>query len=214
MLVNGIDTYNKKNFTYLLVTMYVLVGGTELVTILEGKILFRGMFNNNLIFFITMFLTGYYINKYNIKINKFLALFMVIIFNFINYKIFLNGNSINTPLNYMTIANNFQILNIMQSIFIFLFFKELKIKNHKSINYVAKLTYGAYIIHIFYIFYNQRFFEFLKYVNEKEYFIYDVAFVMLVAICSLLTENIRQCLVKIYKRMKLINKTNKMKWRE
>ncbi len=210
MLMRGIDTYSKNEFTCLLLIMYILIGVTELVSILECTIIFRGMFSNNLIFFITMFLTGYYINKYDIKINKILLIIMIITTMGINYKIFLNGNPINAPLNFMTIANNFQLFNILHSIFIFLFFKELKMKNYKSVNYIAKLTYGAYIVHVFYIYYNQRFFPFLQYINKNNYFIYDIIFVISVAICSLLTESVRQFLVIIYRKIILrVNRTNK-----
>lgn len=191
MLIKGIETYSQRQYTRLLISMYILIGVTELYTLLTDRIVFVGMFNNNLIFFIVMFLTGYYINKYNIKIDKRISATMIIIIEYINYTIFLKYNPINSPLKLMTIANNFQIFNILQSIFIFLFFKEMKIKKSKIINYIAKLTYGAYIVHVFYIYFNQKYFPFLRYINNNDYFIYDISFVIIVAMCSILTESIR-----------------------
>jgi len=210
LLTKGIESYSKKNFTLLLLTMYILIGISELVQILEGIVIFRGMFSNNLIYFITMYLTGYYINKYDLKVSKIISFIMIILITGINYEIFLRENPINAPINFMTIVYNFQLFNMLLSISIFLFFKLLKMKSYKGINYIARLTYGAYIVHVFYIFFNQRFFPFLQYTNEKYYFICDIGFVIFVAICSLLTEGIRQLLVTIGKKIIFtINKTNK-----
>lgn len=212
ILIKGIEEYNKKSFTLLLFTLYLLIGGSELITIL-GKInVFQGMFRNNLIYFIMIFLTGYYINKYNIKIKKTISFLLGITVICINYKIFLINNPMNAPLNYMTIANTFSLLNILQSICIFMFFKEIHIKKINIINYISRLTYGAYIVHVAYIYYNQKFFPFLQYVNNENYYIYDIAFCISVILCSLITEQIRQSLTKLIKRIleftKIIKKNN------
>ena len=208
ILIKGVEAYNKKQFTIVLLTLYILIGGSELITILKNINVFNGMFRNNLVYFITMFLTGYYINKYNIKVKKIVTFIIGIIVIYINYKIFLINNPINTTLNYMTIANNFQILNILQSICIFMFFKEMNIGNINIVNCISRLTYGAYIVHVAFIYYNQKIFPFLQYVTYKNYYVYDIAFATSVVICSLITEGIRQLIIKFYKIIK--NKISKV----
>ena len=199
VLLKGIEKITKKEFLLMLITMYIFTGVTELISLIIGKILFCGMFSNNIVYFLIVFMTGIYINKYDIKVKKIISFIIVICFMYINYKIFLVNNPINSNLQLLTIANNFQIFNILQTIYIFLFFKELKIQS-KIINNIAKLTYGAYIVHVFFIYYLQRIVPFIPYLNNFNYFLYDLRFIFCVAICSLLTEAIRQLLFMIYKK--------------
>lgn len=209
MLINGIERYSKKNYTILLIIMYILIGITELINIVGQINCFQGMFSNQIIFFIAIFLTGYYINKYNVRMKKIINFILYIILFYVRYKIFLHYNPINAPLNFTIIANNFNILNILCAILIFLFFKELKTKENKIINHIAKLTYGAYIIHTFYIFYNQKFIPFTQFVKNENYYLFDIAFVLSVAICSLFTEEVRNLIEIAYKKMLVKLKKNK-----
>ena len=85
-------------------------------------------------------------------------------------------------------------------------FSSLNIKNN-VINKLSKLTYGAYIIHIYFIFKCNDIINLNSTYNNKYYCLFDILFVLLVFILSLLTEFLRIKIVKLIK--KLIVKTKK-----
>lgn len=109
---------------------------------------------NELIFFIMIYIIGAYLGKYKenfvIKDNSFLKLsllFLIILYLSavvmdlvgLKYQIFA------TKFNHFWYMHQFPML--ITCIFIFLGFKNLKIKNSKLINKIAATTFGIYLIH-------------------------------------------------------------------
>lgn len=200
-IIGGIEKYNKKNDKgwLLVVILLGIVGITEILVSVFNIPAFNLMLSNNIVYLTLMFMAGYYINKYDFKISNKSAYILIYVVTFIiNYLIFFKINKYGEPFTFVTIANNFNIFNIIQSITIFLFFKELNIKK-LNIYTVSKYSYGAYLIHTFWIFYIQKYYPFLSYVKESNYYLYDLFFVFLVVVASLLTEVLRKGIVKIYK---------------
>ncbi len=202
IIIKGTENYDRSKFFVLLITSYILIGIGELIEIFTHKLLFQGMFRNNILLFLVLYLTGFYIAKYNVTVKKFISGIIVGALLLIEYIIFWKNNPINMPLKYMTISNSFQLFNICISIFTFLFFKEIKKEKIKIINKISKLTYGGYIIHTFYIYFNQKIFPFLKYIHYDKYYLYDICFTVSVIVCSLITEKIRQIIIKIFRKYK------------
>ena len=195
LMISGIDNLNKNKIRSIIIYGLSVIGISELINIVFSIGSFKCMFSNYVLYMLMLFITGSYIAKYDVKIKKKNLLLIILIALLSNYIIFYILNSkTGSEINFATIDNNFNILNIIQSICIFLFFKNLTI-NSSVINNVSKYTYGGYVIHTFYIFSLQKFFPFLNYVRYNSYFIFDILFVLSVAICSLCTEYIR---VKVF----------------
>ena len=200
-LINGIEEYHKKNkYSWLIIFLFAfLIGVIYLINITFNIKVFNQYIANSFTYFLALYLCGYYINRCNFKIKKsYLVIFIALLY-LIYYIMFYHMNF------NLSIVDS-TLISMILSIFIFMLFKDIEIKR---INFtkLSKYTYGAYIVHTFFIFYIQRYFEFLTHVKEKKYFIYDLSFVFLVFISSLFIEMIRQKIIEIFNKSKKEKKT-------
>ena len=146
--------------------------------------------------FILFYLIGSYISLYNINI-KYKEIKFIIIYGLI---IFLNLFTLkNLRIDPLYFSSTTSILIMLEAIYLFVYFKELKIKNNKYINLIAGTTFGIYLFHDNFfirkilwidIFKNYRFY------NSKVLFIHAGGAIMIVFIASIIIELLRQKLEK------------------
>ena len=203
IVLNAITSVDRKKIKIILILCALFIGVSNIIGCLFNIGILKGMFDNNVLYLMIMYMIGLYIGTYNVKYPKKVLIILILLCFSINYYIFYcQNNNMSGYLNLSMIANNFCITNIIASICIFLFFKDISF-NNKIINKIAINTYGAFIIHTFYILYLQRILPFTNYVRYNNYFIYDILFVLLVSTCSILTEKARNVLVDLFSTHKI-----------
>ena len=195
ILIGGIENSKKESFNYVIIFL-LLFGLIELLLIVLDIKVFDSIFHNRFIHMLLLYITGFYINKYRITVKSVYLILIFSIFSIVSYLIFLKLNGVGDAINFATIGNDFNILTIVCSVSVFLLFLNVKIRKI-PIYYISKNVYGAYLVHTFFIFYIQRFYPFLEYIHQFNYFVHDILFCFLVAICSLLIEAIRQRILNI-----------------
>ena len=138
---------NEREFRYLLV---LLVGIYSVI----GTFIPFG-FYENIAWFVVIYLIGSYIRLYGMPIfSKHSFLFMatslitamasiLLLFYFFKYR------GINTSIwdTYYFVSNSNKIMALLCSVSMFLFFKDLKMKNNRWINKIATATFGVLLIH-------------------------------------------------------------------
>lgn len=109
------------------------------------------LFYNGFIYFVFLYLFGGYIKKYDVKLNKrkALAIICVILIAMMSCSIICTylGENITIAkkgIYYFHKANSLPIL--LLAVYIFLFFKEIKIKNSKIISFLGKTSLAVYLI--------------------------------------------------------------------
>lgn len=142
-----IHSMNEREFRYLLV---LLVGIYSVI----GTFIPFG-FYENIAWFVVIYLIGSYIRLHGMPIfSKHSFLFMatslitamasiLLLFYFFKYR------GINTSIwdTYYFVSNSNKIMALLCSVSMFLFFKDLKMKNNRWINKIATATFGVLLIH-------------------------------------------------------------------
>ncbi len=107
-------------------------------------------YNSNLIWFIFIYIVAAYIKRYNVNYTnnkKNLLLVVLIIIGMFGFSVI--ATKLNLSNNFITYFNNMQSIPILiLSILIFIYFKNLDIKNNSIILFFSKSTFAVYLIHI------------------------------------------------------------------
>ena len=217
----GLKNFDKRNFQKLLLVMFVIF---SLLPLMTG----RSFFENNgfsLYQFIYMYIIGAYLRRYPLDKNyifkvmskRMYQLVLIFIFSgsiFLNYifsKYTLSITGINSILDelssYITEAsilyNNPFV--VIQTIAYFAFFATLSI-NSKIINKIATLTIGVYLIH------DNNFLRGFIYnalkinngpIYSYKFIIYVIIITIVIYICCLIIEWLRQLLFKFVYNLKI-----------
>lgn len=189
-------------FKYLIIMLMILGINHAFVVLFNIHSIMR-VISFDFLYLLLLYFLGYIIENSKISFKK-VNLIILFLFNVIlSYFIFLVINRTGNTVDIRFITDLYSFPNILNAILIFLFFKDLNIDS-KFINKLGSLTYGAYVIHIFFIWLLQTKFHYLSFVGKNFYFIYELLFILLVMICSLLIEYFRQIIFKkiIYRRKK------------
>ena len=198
---SNLDQINKEKFQKFFILAIPLITVNSTISIfLSIKSVFS-YFSNMFLYFVLLYMVGYYISKFNITVKRYILITLCFVTVFVNVVIFTLQN------NLILFGNLITIFIVIYSISFFLIFKDLKINNmllNKLINLIASYTYGAYIVHIFYIAVVQDYFPFLYYTNNKFYFLYEALFILIVASCSIATEALRKYMFVVYKKRSLL----------
>lgn len=182
-----------KEFNFLLVILITVFVIWPSIFVLKPVDITGGYSLYNFIF---LYIVGFYINKYfkDKSFNKYILISIYLLFSLL-LALFNIKESIILNKNYGMYNYNF-ILVFIESIALFLFFKELKINNNKIINSLAGLTLGVYLIHE-HIYVRSFIYKFLGYRNYfyGAYFITaTILIVLLIYSVSSLIEYLRQFL--------------------
>lgn len=196
----------KEHFSLIIVLFILTIGFTSINTYIREGTFNPLLFTSRVSLFAFLYIIGAYIQLYKSKITKTVALLGYIACSSMvaGLTYLYNINYLNKTKTYQFITNAYEYdtaLVFFAAVSIFIIFAKLDFSS-KIINYISKYTYGAYIIHNFYIVFLQRYFSVFAYTNKKYYFILDFCYVILVGISSLLTEGVRQA---INNKIKLIN---------
>lgn len=194
---------SEKQHLTLVVSLLFIVIINPFGILMFNKPLFLGLLgvDSRISLFITMYIVGAYFGKYKIKLNRWLSL---LFYSSIPVAVLVCSLYSNTTvIKYIGFTNFFVIA---QGIFLFLFFTQLDFKSIR-VNYLGGLVYGAYINHVIFISYLQKFLPFTTFLGHRYYPIVDVAFVAFVAFVSLMVEASRLYLFNhiIPKKAKLID---------
>lgn len=137
-----IRNMNRKQHRNLLILLFIML------SVIPTFIVKAVPFSSELFWFIFLYLIAGYIKRYNIDIKNNYKLFCIIIlitvFMF-STSVVLTKMNISNPI-YLSQKNSVTMLFL--SISLFMFFKNLKIKDNKVIPFFAKATFGVYLIHI------------------------------------------------------------------
>ena len=169
--------------------------------------------NGSLVWFIYLYLLGGYFKKYplNLKANKCFVISIILYALTFASVICFDYIAIKRPgiLKYTTYLFEMEMLpTLLISIFIFLWFNAIKIKNSKIINIVSSTTFGIYLIHDSdYVkkFLWETLFKNSNYANSKLLIPYSLLVIFLVFIMCFIIEFVRIYLLE-KKCDKLINK--------
>lgn len=201
LLIDNLDKAKHKSLIVILLVFSSFI--PTICYLVDYQFVDTSLFSSRLTLFITLYFIGAYINKYNLSFNRFklfisfmIAEIAVVLFTFIyNYKtspiiLALNLRGIELSYPFPGFIGAFYDFNniviILASVTLFLFFRSLDFKS-KAINYISKKTYGAYILHIFWI----NILSEIYYLNPYVYYgtIYYPAvlliFIFLVSFCSI-----------------------------
>ncbi len=141
LIINNMTQRMHRNLIIILTVMISLI----------STILFNATpsYYNDLTFLIYLYLISAYIRRYDIKINDnkkvFLLIILLIIFIVIMQSLYtsigINKNGA------IVIAKQFGLPTIILSVLTFLLFKNIKISKGKIIQFLAKASFGVYLIH-------------------------------------------------------------------
>ena len=177
LIKEGFNKLPRKSLRVILIIMLFLCSINSFYPQIVKINFFNGLFNDMLLTFLTVYSIGYYIKKYDIKINTVLNIFLLIICYIIYvYMYKFTISYINYNVNLLT---NNNILCIAIAILFLLLFSKLKIKS-SIIDKIGNLTYGAYIIHTFFITMITVVFNYLLYFSNKFYFLIIICFILIV----------------------------------
>ncbi|OCT11123.1 hypothetical protein A8709_05390 [Paenibacillus pectinilyticus] len=194
-----INVINRKQ--HLILTL-ILIGYASFAASfisITGLGLFQILSGNRIILFTCLYMIGAYLNKYGFKFNKYYAVTLyILIVACITFIAYLNQLKL-SDLRIMDYSN---IVFILLSILLFIFFIQINIEN-KIINYIGKLTFGAYIIHVYYITVLQKNLPFVAMLKKPNYFLYDISYILMVFVFSIFTESVRYHLGKFFIRFYL-----------
>ena len=190
-----INSINKNDMEKLILMLIIIFSVMPTLILAKFEI-------SNLIWFLLLYLIGAYINKYYqvknhskrndiiITILSYLLIFVsIMLFDVLSNKISLFARR------ELHFASMNSILVLISSIFIFLTFKNIKIKKSKFINKVASTSLGIYIIHENIFMRNiiwKRFLKCIKYVNSNYFIISSITSIAIVFIIASLIEFLRQ----------------------
>ena len=150
------------------------------------------MFSNRILLFLTLYILGGYIAKHGTIVPKYLSVISFCILIMLTTIKILSIKEVEAQLiMFNQIVEYNSIWTILGTILIFNYFIQLNIKC-KLIGFIGSMTYGAYIVHVFYICLLQYFIPFLNYTKSQYYFVYDLVFIFAVFVCSILTEALRK----------------------
>lgn len=210
---------DEKKHRYLIIVM-ALVG--TVIYMVPGQGIFE---SNNLFYFILGYFIATYIKKYDPKILKNqkinFAMSLILIFLFVVWitAILILRNKfsvINSRFveffSYPFALNRFPIL--FCSIFVFAFFKNLKIKYNKIVNLVASTTFGVYLIHENPFFRGvlwHKLFRIDCFIDSKFLFLYMMFAVIITFLCCSIIDLLRKNLLernvlKFFDKMQKIKK--------
>lgn len=145
-LINSIDKHKHKIILILLGIM---------LSIIPTFIIKSSPFNSNLSWFIYIYMIAAYIKKYGIKfmnnnIKNLVIIISIVLFMFIISLICtVVGEKVkvlNKFANYFNVMNSLPMLIL--SVYIFMFFKNINIKDNKIITIFARSSFAVYLIHI------------------------------------------------------------------
>lgn len=220
----GLKNFDKKSFQKLLVVMFIIF---SILPVMTGRLFFE---NNgfSLYQFVYLYIIGAYLRRYPLDKNYIFKVmskrmyqlvlvfifFGVLILNYIFSKYALSIIGINTVLDevssYITDAsilyNNPFV--VIQTIAYFAFFGTLSLKN-KVINKISALTIGVYLIH------DNNFVRALIYdalkinngpIYSYKFIIYVIIISIVIYICCLIIEWLRQLLFRFVYNLKISNK--------
>ena len=223
-----IKKIDKKNYEKLLLVLFFIL---SIIPFITGNKTY--VFNDgyNLSNFIYMYLIGGYLRKYPIKesyifkilsknLYRLVLLFVFILcfmINYMNTKTFGLLSSSNTVLglinsNYSHIYNVYSNpFVIIQTISFFLIFESIDFKS-KIINKISSLVLGVYFIHEN-GFVRTYLYKWLRIdngiVTSYKFILYVFLMALLIFVCSLIIEFIRQMIFKFLKSRKITKKFNK-----
>ena len=188
---------NKKSYLKIIFFMLgIITISSTIMNIFNINIFYNYFANNIFIYMLILYFFGIIVGNYDIKFKKKYSLIVYLLSILSNILIYINFGEILT-----FITSTTQIFNCVSAISLFMFFKDINIKSSKFINWIGSLTFGGYIIHVFFISYLQKIFPYLLNVKKTNYFIYDLLFILFVAAVSLITEQTRIWIVNIIKKV-------------
>lgn len=151
---------------------YLLIGIGILLSVIPTFLIGANPFQNNLIWFIYIYMIAAYIRKYEVIRLQNNKKNILIIISLILAIFFLSVIICNIGLESKIAQALIKKLNAMNalpqlalSIYVFAFFKNIKIENHKIINLLAKSTFAVYLIHMNPILVNDLFYKIIKIQN-------------------------------------------------
>lgn len=217
----GLKNLDKKSFQKLMVVMFILF---SILPVMTGRLFFE---NNgfSLYQFVYMYIIGVYLRRYpldksyifKVMSKRMYQLILVFIFfssltlNYVFYKYASSLTGINTIIDEVSsyITNNAMLYNspfvVIQTIAYFAFFGTLSLKS-KLINKLSVLTMGVYLIHDN-NFVRAIIYDALKINNgpiySYKFIIYVIIITIVIYICCLIVEWLRQLLFKFVYNLKI-----------
>lgn len=147
-----INSLNQKKHRNILILLGIML------SIIPTLLIDSNPFYSELIWFIYLYMIAAYIRKYDIKFmnnNKknliIIGILTILIFliNILIIGIELKIGIRNAELvNYFQITKNNYFIMLILSIYVFMFFKNINIKNNKILSTLAKSSFAVYLIHI------------------------------------------------------------------
>ena len=192
-LREGLDKKSKKE-NFIFITILLLFSSVNTFYPSLNIRIFNDLFSNRLLFLTAVFCSGYYINKYDIKVSKPFAIGLIIINYIIFALLFKMVSNHEGSLYYIYLDNN-NLFTGLLSISWLLLFKNIDIKN-MIVNKIASLTYGAYICHVIFIEVFMKYINLYQYFNHKYYILIMSIFIILVIVCSFILEYVRKKIIK------------------
>ena len=192
----GIDKFSKKENLFFILFLLVISSINTFYPLINIQI-FNDYFFNYLLSFISIYACGYYINKYDVKVNKKLCIFILFII-YVLYSFFFRVISHQEEKLFFDFMNTNNLFNKLLGVFWLLLFKDINIKS-KLINSISSLTYGGYICHVIFITILMKYIDLYQYFNHKYYVLIMGVIIILVALLSLLLEWLRKLVLKAFK---------------
>ena len=213
-----VKNINKKQFLILLSVMFFFV--SIFPTIIWGSILTGGLLENS-IFFIFIYFLGAYIRLYNHEFNSRLIRcfgLLTCLLSAVAIMAIPGFFKVNYDDIYPIYPRSSPLL-ILCAVFIFLAFKELKIKNNKFINIVAASTFGVYLLHENFLTRQKLWRDFLhldQYIGSAWFILISIGIILSVFVACSVVDILRKYLLekplfrimdkKCWKIFKIINR--------
>lgn len=216
-----INNINRKQFQKYLLVLFFMISILPTLTMQEA---FNNAYGYSLSNFILLYFIGSYLRLYPVNIKKIsinlkqtLLIFGFCTLGFISlafHYFSLYIQNFNSVTNYISqILGNMYCydspLVILQTVFYFLIFKNMNIKNNRIINIISKTTLGVYLIHTNHLIlsYVYKYFGFTSYMKSstKILILFIVHSVVLFILCSII-ELIRIYLSRLLSKRKIVKK--------
>lgn len=201
------------------VCLFLIIFFCIIQTLLPYESLIDNSCGVGLIWFIVLYFIAGYLKKYDFKIKGKKLLLGYVISSFMIFgltfgiEFVLNQFSISFKVDRFYSYNN--IFPFLSAFFLFLYFKDLKIKKQsiiKSIQFFAPLTFGVYLIHENFVIRKIIYYGMARSENYVSYGIFYFLFILIISVliifltCSVI-EYIRKKIAKYLSKTKAIQKT-------
>lgn len=203
----ALSRLSKEQMRVLLITLYAITSILPSINqFAQGYWVPDALLSNRLLLFITLYIQGAYLKRYEVYITRGVSLFFYLMSSCLTAALtYLYSSSASTFVS--TFYDYSSVFVVFSAVSLFIFFMKWEIPYSRVINGISSKTYGGYLVHTLGITFIQNIFSPISPFIDYEFDLYPfliVLYIVLVFISSIGLESLRQFLMKMMRLNKLM----------